>query len=79
MTHDRKDDMLLENHIKEEMERYEIIERRLAGLEDKMSELLDVWTQAKGAMSFVKIMAGLAATAAAIYAYLHDHFSLIAK
>ena len=79
MTHDRKDDMLLENHIREEMERYDLIEKRLAGLETKMSDLIDIWTQAKGAVSFVKIMAGLAATSAAIYAYLHDHFTLIAK
>ncbi len=79
MPHERKDDMLLENHVKEEMERYAEIEQRLSKIESQISDLLDVWIQAKGAVSFIKIMAGLGAGAAAIWAFVHDNFHLALK
>ncbi len=77
--HERKDDMLLENHVKEEMERYAEIEHRLGKIEQQMGDMLEIWVQAKGVFSFIKIVAGIGAGAAAIWAFIHDNFSVALK
>ena len=79
MPGERRDDLLLESHIREEMERYGSIDNRLDAIEGQMRELLDTWVQAKGAFSFVKVMAGLGAAAAAIWAFVSDHFHVALK
>ncbi len=80
MTESRRhDDSLLEKHTEEEMERYQAIVDRLTKIEERQNEMLEVWTQAKGALTFIKILAGVGTTLAAIYAFLNGHFTITPK
>jgi hypothetical protein len=75
----RKDDMLLSDHITDEMQRYAVIEARLDTIETHLGALVDIWTQAKGAVKFIKVCAGIVATAAAIWAFVTSHFHITVK
>lgn len=75
----QKDTDILEKHILTEEAKTESIEKRLEAIEASMKEMTDAWTQAKGALQFIKILAGLAATGAAIYSFLTSNFTIITK
>jgi hypothetical protein len=75
----RKDDILLEQHIHDEEQRYEEIERRLLAIETSLQELTNAWTQAKGALTLLKVLAGIGAAIAATYTFLHSNFTVIPK
>lgn len=75
----RRDDSMLEDHIEMEEQRLTGIEGRLESLEIVVNELKDIMVQAKGAVSFIKIVAGLIAMAAAAYTYVSNTFSITIK
>lgn len=75
----RKDDLLLEGHVKEEMERYAHIETRLDAIEKQMASIIEMWTQARGVLTFIKVVAGLVAVLAAAYTFITSNFTLIVK
>ncbi len=75
----RHDDSLLEKHTAEEMERYQAIVDRLTEIEKRQSEMLEVWTQAKGALQFIKILAAIGVTLAGIYTFFTSNFTVIPK
>lgn len=68
-----------QKHSEEEMERYASIEARLAAMENSLLEIKDVWSQAKGALQFIKILAGIATAIAAVYAFLNTNFTITPK
>jgi hypothetical protein len=75
----RHDDSLLEKHTEEEMERYQAIVDRLTKIEERQTEMLEVWTQAKGALQFIKILAALGVAIAGIYSFFTSNFTVIPK
>lgn len=68
-----------QKHSDEEMERYALIEARLTAMESTLVEIRDVWSQAKGALQFIKILAGIATAVAAVYAFLNTNFTITPK
>ena len=75
----RQDDTALAIHAREEMERYEKIEARLTAIEGQMSSMLEVWTQAKGALTFIKILATIGVALAGIYTFISSNFTFTPK
>ena len=72
----RHDDSALEQHAREEIERYDQVVARLTKIEENQKEMLDVWNQAKGAITFLKILASVAAGLAATWAFFNTNFTV---
>lgn len=79
MDHERASDALLISHIATEDKRQEDIEKRLAAIEASMKEMTDAWTQAKGALTLIKVLAGIATGIAAVYAFMNTNFTITPK
>ena len=75
----RQDDTALIEHAREEMERYKEIADRLSEIEKRQSEMLEVWSQAKGALQFIKILATIGVALAGIYTFFTSNFTVIPK
>lgn len=69
-------DQLLSEHIEREEKKFDSIDDRLSKLENQLSELIDLWTQAKGVLNFIKVVAGIGAACAAFYSFTHDYFTI---
>jgi hypothetical protein len=77
--HNRFMDQVLEKHIEDEQRHFEDFDKRLEAIEISLVEFKDAWTQAKGVISFVKILAAIAAACATAYAFLTSNFTVIVK
>ncbi len=76
---ERKDDILLENHIQEEMARYAAIEERLDKIEIQMAQIIEIWNQAKGVLNFIKALAWIGGGITAIWAFVQSNLDITVK
>lgn len=56
-------------HTIEERTRDALMMEKFEVLSNRVETLIDLWSQAKGALTFIKVVVGLAASVAAIVAY----------
>lgn len=77
--HTRQDDSLLAAHIEDEMKQYKAILDRLETMEHRMEDIVDIWTQAKGVITFIKVMAWAGATVTSIYLFVTSNFVIAPK
>ncbi len=75
----QNNESILEEHVREEMIRYARIEDRLTKIENQLGEITSIWQQAKGALTFIKIMASITSAVAAIYVFITSNFSITPK
>ncbi len=82
----RTSDSMLHDHIAAEEkkfeefdERFDSLETRLAVIEKGVTDIIEAYAQAKGALSFIKILATIAASFAGIYAFITGNFSITPK
>lgn len=66
-------------HVGEEKVRDEDMAKEIAELNRKVGELLDMWSQAKGAVNFMKLMAGVVAGGAAFWAWVSANIAITPK
>jgi hypothetical protein len=70
----RVGDLLLEQHTIEEIKRYDDIKNDLRVLTLAVNELTLTWNQAKGVLTFVKWLIGIAGSVSVFILFLKDHF-----
>jgi hypothetical protein len=82
----RVTDAMLSNHIEHEEKKFDDIDGRLDTLETELAaikkgvtDILDAYSQAKGALTFIKILAGIAAALSSVYIFVTSNFSITPK
>jgi len=66
-------------HVGEERIRDEDMAKQIAELNEKVGQLLDMWSQAKGAVTFMKVMAAIVAGGAAAWAWISANIAIAPK
>lgn len=64
---------LLAEHTKEEVLRYEELKQDIRELKETVDTLVQVWSQAKGALSTVKILIGIMGGLGTLILFIKDH------
>lgn len=64
---------LLAEHTKEEVLRYEELKQDIRELKETVDTLVQVWSQAKGALSTVKILISIIGGLGALILFIKDH------
>ena len=77
--HTKQDESLLTAYIEDETKQYKAILDRLDAMENKMGDIVDIWTQAKGVITFIKVMAWAGATVTSIYLFVTSNFVIAPK
>ena len=70
----RRFDLVLKQHTEEEIERYEDLKREIRELKETGESLVNIWNQARGAISVIKWIAGISGSLGAFFIFLKDHF-----
>lgn len=63
----------IEKHNKEEALKYEELKEDIKELKGAVTDLLTMWNQTKGVLSFLKWFVGACASLGAIFVFLKDH------
>lgn len=65
--------LALEQHTAEEIERYEELRRDIRELKATVESLVNIWNQARGAISVIKWIAGISGSIGAFILFIKDH------
>ena len=65
--------LALEQHTAEEIERYEELRRDIRELKATVEALVNIWNQARGAISVIKWIAGISGSVGAFILFVKDH------
>lgn len=63
----------IDAHSREESEKYQALKEDIHDLKSAVNDLLTMWNQAKGVLSFIKWVVGACASIGVIFAFLRDH------
>lgn len=63
----------IQKHNKEEALKYEELKEDIKELKGAVTDLLTMWNQTKGVLSFLKWFVGACASLGVIFAFLRDH------
>lgn len=63
----------IEKHAEEENRKYQEIRVELKETKQAITDLLEMWNQTKGVLSFLKWFVGACASIGAIFMFLRDH------
>lgn len=69
----RVNDLVLQRHETEEIQRYEDIKKELRELKEQVETLIIIWNQAKGALSVIKWIVGISGSITALILFIKDH------
>lgn len=75
----RADDFLLEEYVLAEEEAFRKLNERMEKVETTVNELKEIMLQAKGAVTFIKVLAAIGGTLGAVYIFFHDFFTIVPK
>ena len=74
MSEERRSfDLVLKQHTEEEIERYEDLKREIRELKETVESLVNIWNQARGAISIIKWIAGISGSVGAFILFVKDH------
>ena len=74
MSEERRSfDLVLKQHTKEEIERYEDLKKDIKELKETVENLVSIWNQAKGAISLIKWIAAISGSLGAFILFIKDH------
>ena len=65
----------LESHIITDAEQYKDLKELVKSNSDDIKNLTNIWTQTKGAVTFIKILVSIVATITGIWAFLNSHIT----
>lgn len=63
----------IDAHSREESEKYQALKEDIQELKSAVNDLLTMWNQTKGVLSFLKWFVGACASLGVIFAFLRDH------
>ena len=66
-------DLVLKQHTEEEIARYEDLKREIQELRATVESLVNIWSQARGAISVIKWIAGISGSVGAFILFVKDH------
>ena len=73
MDERRSFDLVLKQHTEEEIERYEELRRDIRELKATVEALVNIWNQARVAISVIKWIAGISGSIGAFILFIKDH------
>jgi len=74
MSEERRSfDLVLKQHTEEEIARYEDLKREIQELRATVESLVNIWNQARGAISIIKWIAGISGSVGAFILFVKDH------
>ena len=74
MSEERRSfDLVLKQHTKEEIERYEDLKKDIKELKETVENLVSIWNQAKGVISLIKWIAAISGSLGAFILFIKDH------
>lgn len=63
----------IDAHSREEAEKYQALKEDIHELKSAVNDLLTMWNQTKGVLSFIKWVVGACASLGAIFVFFRDH------
>ena len=73
MNDNRNFNLALEQHTAEEIERYEELRRDIRELKATVESLVNIWNQARGAITIIKWIAAISGSLGAFILFIKDH------
>jgi len=70
----RMHDLQLQQHTDEELIRYDDLKKEIKELREDVRDLIYAWNQAKGVLTFVKWLLGVAGSISVFIIFIKDHF-----
>ena len=70
----RMHDLQLQQHTDEELIRYDDLKKEIKELREDVRDLIYAWNQAKGVLTFVKWLLGIAGSISVFIIFIKDHF-----
>ena len=66
-------DFILKQHTEEEIERYEDLKKEIRELRETVMSLVEVWNKARGAITIIKWLAGIAGGVGGFILFIKDN------
>ena len=73
MEERRQFDLVFKQHTEEEIARYEDLKRDIKALQDTVENLVNIWNQAKGALSIIKWLTAIFGCLGGLILFIKDH------
>lgn len=73
MEERRSTDILLKQHTEDEIKRYEDLKKDIQDLKETVESLVNIWNQARGAISLIKWIVGISGSVGAFVLFIKDH------